>query len=55
MTREEIIREVRKQTSTVLSFPDRGPWGQKNYRGNCSGWLLCYFIDLYNAKSVAEV
>jgi hypothetical protein len=23
--------------SSILSFPDRGPWGQASYRGNCSG------------------
>jgi hypothetical protein len=22
---------------SILSFPDRGPWGQPGYRGNCSG------------------
>ena len=55
MKKEDILREIRKQDSTVLSFPDRGPWGSSNYRGNCSGYIPGYFIDLYNAKSVAEV
>jgi hypothetical protein len=22
---------------SILSFPDRGPWGNSRYRGNCSG------------------
>ena len=25
--------------SSVLSFPDRGPWGKSSYRGNCSGYV----------------
>lgn len=24
---------------SILSFPDRGPWGNAWYRGNCSGWV----------------
>jgi hypothetical protein len=26
-------------TGSVLSFPDRGPWGDPGYRGNCSGYV----------------
>lgn len=22
---------------SILSFPDRGPWGKSSWRGNCSG------------------
>lgn len=28
---------VRAEGGSVLSFPDRGPWGKAGYRGNCSG------------------
>lgn len=24
---------------SLLSFPERGPWGQAGYRGNCSGYV----------------
>jgi hypothetical protein len=24
---------------SILSFPDRGPWGNPRYRGNCSGYV----------------
>jgi hypothetical protein len=24
---------------SILSFPDRGPWGNSRYRGNCSGYV----------------
>ena len=55
MKKEEILLELSKQTDTVLSFPNRGPWGDSRYRGNCSGWIPAYFINKYNAGSVAEV
>ena len=25
--------------ASILSFPDRGPWGNSRYRGNCSGYV----------------
>ncbi len=28
---------ARAEGGSVLSFPDRGPWGKAAYRGNCSG------------------
>ncbi len=53
--KDEIIRIVSAADNTVLSFPDRGPWGSSNYRGNCSGYIPAYFIWKYNAGRVAEV
>ncbi len=55
MRKEEIIARVKKNDSTVLSFPDRGPWGDSRYRGNCSGYIPAYFIWKYDAKSVSEI
>lgn len=55
MRREEIEKELFKHDSTVLSFPERGPWGDSAYRGNCSGWIIAYFLWKYNAKSLAEI
>jgi len=26
-------------TDSILSFPERGPWGDPGYRGNCSGYV----------------
>ena len=26
-------------TGSVLSYPQRGPWGDPGYRGNCSGYV----------------
>lgn len=55
MNKNEIIAELTKHDNTVLSFPDRGPWGDSHYRGNCSGWIPAYFIWKYNAGKVAEI
>lgn len=55
MKKEKILNELKKHTDTILSFPNRGPWGDFRYRGNCSGWIPAYFINKYDAKSVAEV
>lgn len=37
MRYEEIIKVLQTKDSSVLSFPERGPWGDPNYRGNCLG------------------
>jgi len=55
MTREEIINQVCKNDSTLLSFPERGPWGSSGYRGNCSGWIHAYLIWKYNVSKMAEL
>lgn len=33
----------RKPLTTVVSYPERGPWGDQKFRGNCSGHLI---VDL---------
>lgn len=55
MTRQQIEAELMKNDSTILSFPDRGPWGNKAYRGNCSGWIQAFLIWKYKVKKMAEL
>ena len=55
MNKTEILAELAKHTDTVLSFPNRGPWGDSHYRGNCSGWIPAFFINMYKVKKLAEV
>lgn len=55
MKREEIERICSQKNSTILNFPDRGPWGNSRYRGNCSGWIIAYLIWRYGVKSLAEL
>ena len=55
MKRDEIVRELMKNDSSVLSFPERGPWGDSKYRGNCSGYIQAYLIWKYQVQRLAEL
>ena len=55
MKRNEIEKELVKQDSTILSFPNRGPWGESSYRGNCSGWIHAFLIWKYQVEKMAEL
>jgi hypothetical protein len=39
---------------SVVSYPDRGPWGDPKYRGNCSGWLAKDLILRFKVQSVFD-
>lgn len=39
---------------SVVYHPDRGPWGNARYRGNCSGWLVKDLILRLGARSVFD-
>ncbi|WP_282109338.1 DNA adenine modification methylase [Shewanella algicola] len=32
-------------TNSIVSYPDRGPYGNRQYRGNCTGYLVADLID----------
>lgn len=34
-----------RQLQSIITYPDRGTWGDSNYRGNCSGHVI---LDLIN-------
>ena len=55
MTKAEILRELENHTGTILSFPERGPWGSSRYRGSCSGWIPAFFINKFHVSHMAEV
>ncbi len=55
MNRKEIEEQLQKNDSTLLSFPNRGPWGNKLYRGNCSGWIQAFLIWKYHVEKLAEL
>lgn len=55
MEKKEIITTLQQHDSTILSFPDRGPWGDRKYRGNCSGWIQAFLIWKYQARKMAEL
>jgi len=39
---------------SVVSYADRGPWGDPKYRGNCSGWLAKDLILRFKVQSVFD-
>ncbi|MDZ7760057.1 MAG: hypothetical protein U5L00_07370 [Desulfovermiculus sp.] len=39
---------------SVVSYPDRGPWGDPRYRGNCSGHLVKDLILRFQCNSVFD-
>ena len=56
MRKEDILSYVETNArGTVLSFPERGPWGDSNYRGNFSGWIPAAIINRYECQSVSEI
>lgn len=55
MEKNEIIKRLSENNSTLLSFPDRGEWGENSYRGNCSGWIQAFLIWKYHVKKMAEL
>lgn len=55
MQKEEIVAKLQENDSTLLSFPDRGPWGDNKYRGNCSGWIHAFLIWKYHVSKLAEL
>ena len=48
MKREEIENILKQNDSSVLSFKDRGPWGDNKYRGNCSGYVQASSLWLFH-------
>lgn len=47
---------LRRRTAltSVVSYPDRGPWGDNRYPGNCSGYLLIDLCATYQPRSVLD-
>lgn len=50
-------KEVPQQAlqGSIWSFPDRGPWGDSSYRGNCSGHIIRELLMFYQPKKFLEV
>jgi len=40
---------------SILSFPDRGPWGKSSYRGNASGHIYKALYEQLKPRDVVEV
>ena len=55
MDKENIIKTLKCNDSTILSFPERGPWGDSKYRGNCSGYIQAFLMWKYHVEKFAEL
>lgn len=40
---------------SVVSYPNRGKWGDPKYRGNCSGHIIKDLLDYFMPKTFLEV
>jgi hypothetical protein len=49
----DIYRE--EQINSVVDYPDRGPWGDNQYRGNFSGYLVRDLYYQLRPKSVLDI
>ena len=48
------LYQENKEMCSVVSYPDRGPWGDSRYRGNCTGHLVKDLILRFNSKSIFD-
>lgn len=39
---------------SIVSYPDRGPYGKNSYRGNCSGLLIKDIIEQYHLQGLSD-
>ena len=44
----------RQPLTSVVSYPARGPWGNNQYPGNCSGYMLIDLCATYRPRSVLD-
>lgn len=44
----------RRGLTSVVSYRERGPWGQSRYRGNCSGYLIKDLLSHYQPKMFVD-
>ncbi|MCM3358127.1 DNA methylase N-4/N-6 [Psychrobacillus sp. MER TA 171] len=40
---------------SIVSYPDRGKWGNNKYKGNCTGYLIKDLLNEYKPKFFVEV
>lgn len=39
---------------SIISFPDRGPYGKSSYRGNCSGYVQKSLFEQFGSREVTD-
>jgi hypothetical protein len=46
--------QSRGSLTSLLRYPERGPWGKASYFGNCNGYLIVDLIDYFTPQSVFD-
>lgn len=46
--------KTRTALTTVVSYPERGPYGDSSFRGNCSGLLIKDLFQYYKPRKVLD-
>lgn len=49
------LSPVQALSGSIWSFPDRGPWGDSHYRGNCSGYIIRELLLFFKPKKFVEI
>ena len=55
--RQALIRQhlqSRSGLTSLLRYPERGPWGDASYFGNCPGYLVVDLLDYFKPTSVFD-
>jgi hypothetical protein len=39
---------------SIVSYPERGPWGNARYRGNCSGHLIADLVREFKPRRFVD-
>lgn len=55
MAKQLLPQENQANFGSIWSFPERGPWGKSNYRGNCSGHIIRELLEFFQPKKFTEV
>lgn len=48
------MNRLSSKLTTVLSFPERGPYGKSSYRGNCSGYIQKALFEFFKPNKVGD-
>ncbi len=57
MQRQHLIRQhlqARGGLTSLVRYPDRGPWGASGYMGNAPGYLIVDLLDHFKPRSVLD-
>ena len=55
--RQQLLRthmQSRSGVTSLVRYPDRGPWGKSKYFGNCTGFLVADLLDYFKPQSVFD-